>query len=267
MKRSWLLVKTRNFFNPLLLRKVREKYKGMSLAEKCRQALRMLNIHIKMGHRLRRDLKRIKKDSGLIISNHPSDIEQLIIPVICDGHRSFKIIVQKGLFKNYKKVGRQNFMLAALPYLEKAAPKAIHKGHLVALFPSGGREHKFRRGFVKIVERLSPKTMVYCLHVDEAVIKKNFSNKLRQMIYYSGLGSEIFFSKWLNINRLLPVRVVNVEGQMVRAADFQKVMKSQQDDIGKARAATEFYDELFKRKRRRLKGIGIKRKLYLKNRS
>jgi hypothetical protein len=118
---------------------------------------------------------KLRTESGVVIANHPGAIDVPAVVKTLDRKDVYFIAAEKNVDRMKGIVGEEYLLPAAkdlgqLRVMLRRVEKALVKGGIVFLFPTGGsdidgRPVEFKSGFAHILKMLKPEQMVYAFNI------------------------------------------------------------------------------------------------------
>lgn len=221
----------------------------------CKDFIEKLNIKplfINKDQDIEESRKKMNKEPGLIISNHPSSLDGEILLSVIE-RPDLKIVVNEKLYKELSKTSFVEKFIPALFSREGAFQTVkeiidhIKKGGAVLIFPNAGfvdedgKEVPFFSGFRFVVSKLSKDDMVYCFNINLPEDLKEYSKNV--------LGSHTgidFVSGFSNpLSPLKEQREVLVKEKYTNVSDWQRITNQNNNNSGQNLAMTDYYNGLF----------------------
>ncbi len=208
------------------------------------------------------DKKRLLKEKGVIISNHPGILDvPLILEALKDEsgkvRRNVKIFINSEnypIFSEY--LGKEYFLEAKRDYPDAKAQLDIaidfvRDGGIFLIFPSGGNEQlnndplEFRSGFSYLVDKLDSDTMIFGFKINTDDFRR-LSFKGGGMLPRSVVAGMHMVKGTPNINMFRGKKRIRMEGKYSKAFEWKEVVRGKNLMVDKNQSHTQHYQEKFK---------------------
>ncbi len=202
--------------------------------------------------------KRLNKEAGLVISNHPGYFDTFLI-LNALKRKDVKIVISAENYETYAPLlGSDAFIkagdeLADVRALLDSIKTHIENGGLVMLYPSGGadrvnkedkknEELAFKSGFAAIVKKcLKPTDMIYSFHINTEDIEPIINETVSR---HTAMASALATHPALNVNALKDDKGVRVDEKYSTAEEWQALL-GDTEKAERNKILTDHYSEQF----------------------